>query len=135
MFRFLQRFGHDSQARRRGTGPMTRVRRRNHRLNCEALESRQLLSGYYIVNEASGKVLDDPGGSTSNGANIQQFQLKGGANQRWDLVQVPNSSNIEVVNEASGLVLDDPAYSTSNGTPIDQWQWNGGLNQQWQFVA
>jgi hypothetical protein len=29
---------------------MTRVRRRNYQLNCEALESRQVLSGYYIVN-------------------------------------------------------------------------------------
>ena len=72
---------------------MTRVRRRNHRLDCEALESRQLLSGYYIVNAASGKVLDDPNSSTSYGAVIQQWQLNGGANQRWDLVPVPNSSN------------------------------------------
>ena len=86
MFRYMQRFGRDSQARWRGTGPMTRVRRRNHRLNCEALESRQLLSAYYIVNEASGKVLDDPGFSTSNGADIDQWQLNGGANQRWNVV-------------------------------------------------
>jgi hypothetical protein len=59
MFRFMQRFGRDSQARRRDTGRLNRVRRRNHQLNCEALESRQLLSGYYIVNQASGKVLDN----------------------------------------------------------------------------
>ena len=88
MFRFMQRFGRDSQARGRGTGPLTRVRRRNHRLNCEALESRQLLSGYYIINEYSGKVLDDPGASTSNGAVIDQWQLNGGTNQRWDLIPV-----------------------------------------------
>ena len=67
MFRFMQRFGRDRQARRRGTGPLNRVRRRNHQLNCEALEGRQMLSGYYIVNADSGKVLDDPGGSPSNG--------------------------------------------------------------------
>ena len=134
MFRFLQRFGHDSQARRRGTGPMTRVRRRNHQLNCEALESRQLLSGYYIVNAASGKVLDDPGGSTSNGAVIEQWQLNGGMNQRWDLLPVANNSvNVELVNEASGKVLGDPGFSTSNGTGIIQWEWNGGRNEQWVF--
>ena len=46
---------------------MSRVRRRNYQLNCESLESRQLLSGYYIVNASSGKVLDDPNFSTSNG--------------------------------------------------------------------
>ena len=54
MFEFMQRFTRDSHAGWRGTGPLTRVRRRNHPLNCEALEGRQLLSGYYIVNAASG---------------------------------------------------------------------------------
>ncbi len=110
MFRFMQRFGRDLQARRRGTGPMTRVRRRNHPLNCEALEGRQMLSGYYIVNEASGKVLDDPGGSTSNGAVIDQWQLNGGANQQWNFVKLPNG-NYEVFNESTGQVLDDPGSS------------------------
>ncbi len=131
MFRFMQRFGRDSRARGRGTAPMTRVRRRNHRLNCEALESRQLLSGYYIVNEASGKVLDDPGSSSSNGAHIDQWQLNGGTNQRWDLVPVGNG-NYAIENEASHLVLDN-SLSNSNGTVIDQWQSYGGTNQQWQL--
>ena len=81
MFRFAQRFGRHSQAR------LTRLAAwPNHRLNCEALESRQLLSGYYIVNASSGKVLDDPSFSTSNGTLIQQYQLNGEANQQWDLV-------------------------------------------------
>ena len=44
MFRFMKRFGSDSHASWRGTGSMTRVRRHNHPLNCEALEGRQLLS-------------------------------------------------------------------------------------------
>ena len=128
MFRFTQRVGRHSQERH------ARARRRNHRLNCEALESRQLLSGYYIVNASSGKVLDDPAFSTSNGAVIQQFQPNGGANQRWNLVSLPNG-NYEVVNAYSGKVLDDPAFSTSNGTLIQQYQLNGGLNQQWKLVA
>jgi hypothetical protein len=67
---------------------MTRVRQRKYQLNCEALESRQLLSGFYIVNAASGKVLDDPNFSTANGTHIQQFQLNGGLNQQWRLVPV-----------------------------------------------
>ena len=112
---------------------MTRLRRRNRQLNCEALESRQLLSGYYIVNAFSGKVLDDPGFSTSNGAVIQQFQLNGGANQRWNLVPLANG-NFEVFNAFSGKVLDDPAFSTANGTDIQQYQLNGGANQQWKLL-
>ena len=64
----------------------TGVRKRNYQLNCEVLGSRQLLSGFYILNAASGKVLDDPNFSTSNGAQIIQFQLNGGLNQQWKLL-------------------------------------------------
>jgi hypothetical protein len=133
MFRFMQRFGHDSQTRWRGTGPLPRVRRRSHRLNCEALESRQLLSGYYIVNEASGKVLDDPGGSTSNTADIDQWQLNGGANQQWNVVP-QTDGRFELVNVSSSKALTDPNFSKSNGTIIQQSQPNGGANQQWELV-
>ena len=93
MFRLLQRFGRDRQARRRGTGPLNRVRRRNHPLNCEALESRQLLSAYYIVNLDSGKVLDNSGFSTSSGTPIDQWQFYGGANQQWNLIKQPNGTD------------------------------------------
>ena len=132
MFRFMQRFGRDSQTRRRGNGRSTRVRRRNHRLDCEALEGRQLLSGYYLVNAASGKVLDDPNFSQSNGADIDQWQLNGGANQQWNLV--PAKYGIEVKNASSGKLLEDPGSTKSNGTPIIQDTANGGANQQWNFV-
>ena len=132
MLRFMQRFGRDSQTTWRGTGPMTRVRRRNHQLNCEALESRQLLSGYYIVNAASGKVLDDPNFSATNGAAIDQWQLNGGSNQQGNLV--PGKYGIEVKNAFSGKLLEDPGSSKSNGTPIIQDTANGGVNQQWNFV-
>jgi Ricin-type beta-trefoil lectin domain-like len=132
MFRFLQRFGRDSQARGRGTGPLNRVRRRNHQLKCEDLESRQLLSGYYIINASSLDALDDPGGSTSNFTIIDQWVLNGGANQRWDLVPVGNG-NYFIQNEASQFVLDN-ALSTNDGSVIYQTQSYGGPNQQWQLV-
>ena len=45
-----------------------------------------MLSGCYIVNAASGKVLDDPNFSTSNGTPMIQFQLNGGLNQQWKLL-------------------------------------------------
>jgi hypothetical protein len=130
----LQRFGRDSQARWRGTGPLPRVRRRSPRPNCEALESRQLLSGYYIVNAYSGKLLDDPAFLTANGTNIQQYQVNGGLNQQWRLVPLANG-NYEVFNASSGKVLDDPNFSTANGTLIQQYQVNGGTNQQWKLLG
>ena len=137
MFRFLQRFGRSSQARQRGTVLATRVRRRNHQPKCEALESRQLLSTYYIVNDASDKVLDYPGGSPTNGAIIDQWQLNGGTNQQRHTVPVSTTSSGTVlytlVNASSGLVLGDPGFSPTSGTGIIQWQWNGGLNEQWEI--
>jgi hypothetical protein len=39
-----------------------------------------------VFNAYSGKVLDDPNFSTSNGTPIIQFQLNGGRNQQWKLL-------------------------------------------------
>ena len=134
MFRSMRKPGRDSQARWLGIGepgsrlaapgrrrPTTRARRRNQRLNCEALEGRQMLSGFYIVNMESGLALDDTNSSTSNGNLIQQWQPTGGLDQQWNLVSLPDG-NDEIVNASSGKVLDDTNWSTSNGTPIQQWQ-------------
>ena len=91
-----------------------------------------MLSGYYIVNEASGKVLDDPNFSKSNGAVIDQWQINGGTNQVWNFVRLPDG-NQKIVNAQSGMVLANYDHSTSDGTPIVQRPWNGYLNEQWQI--
>ena len=126
MFRFLQRFGRDSQARRRGIGAINRVRRRNHQLNCEALESRQMLSGWtcYIVNEASGKVLDDPGGSLSNGQN-SSMTSSAAHRDRQPAVGHPSmrgGATSRSSTGASGMCSRPDSLSTSNGPYIDQSQ-------------
>ena len=45
-----------------------------------------MLSGYYVINAFSGKVLGDPGFSNSNATGIIQWQLTGGLNKRWDFM-------------------------------------------------
>jgi Ricin-type beta-trefoil lectin domain-like len=120
MFRFMQRFGRDSQARGRGTGPLTRARRRNHQLNCEALEGRQMLSGFYLANAYSGKVLDDPAGSINLGAVIDQYQITGSANQQWQIGTLSNGYS-RILNTQSGQVLIDTGHSTSGASSIEQW--------------
>ena len=79
MFRFLQRFGRDY--RQEGAAPGHRADDpcgdATMRLNCEALEGRQMLSGYYIVNVASGKVLDDPAARPATDRH-RQWQPNGG---------------------------------------------------------
>jgi hypothetical protein len=112
---------------------MRRTTRRKSQPMIEGLESRQLLSNYYVANAASGKVLDDPSGSTASGTLIQQYQLNGGANQQWQFYYL-SDGNYEIMNATSGKVLDDPGGSTANGTHIQQYQWNGGSNQQWHLL-
>jgi hypothetical protein len=130
---FMQRLGRDSQARRRGTGPLTRVRRRNHQLNCEALDSRQLLSAYYIASVSSGKVVDDPGGSTSENTFIDQYQLTGTANQQWNFISQGNGY-YEIANAQSGQALTDYDNQTGDGAKVVQWPWNGQPQQLWKLV-
>jgi hypothetical protein len=137
---------------------MARTTRRKLSPTLEGLEGRQLLSagvigvvgspspGFdYIVNVASGKVLDDPGGSLGGGTIIQQFQLNSGRNQLWQLLPQANG-HFAIVNAFSGLGLDDPGGSLVDGTPIEQTsqievfgssgipslQWR--IDQQWNVV-
>src|SRR5262249_42543107 len=105
---------------------MTRVNRRKFQATCEGLETRQVLSTYYFLNVASGKVLDDPGFSTANGTALQQYQPTGGTNQQWDLVQLGNG-NYEIANAFSGKALEDSGFSRANGTVIQQNQYHGAI--------
>ncbi len=53
-----------------------------------------MCGGATIDDNASGKVLDDPNFSKSNGAVIQQYQFNDGTNQRWNLI--PSKYGIDV---------------------------------------
>jgi glucosylceramidase len=76
----------------------------------------QQFSGYFqIQSVATGKVLDVPGFSTSDGTLIQQYQANGGSNQKWSMV--PNGplyrgsdgrwhSHYLIVSRSSNKVLD-----------------------------
>ena len=111
---------------------MSRTCKHAFRPDCEAMEGRQLLS-YIILNVASGKALDVPGGSTANGVPIIQYQPHQGLNQQWELIRLYNG-NYLIVNDASGKALDDPGGSKANGVSIIQYQLHGAPNQQWRLV-
>ena len=92
-----------------------------------------LAQNFQIINSNSGKVLDVTGGSTSDGALIQQWDWLGGANQQWQIVPLGNGYSL-IQNVNSGKVLDVYGGYTTGCTPIQQWDWWGGANQQWQIV-
>ena len=63
-----------------------------------------MLSGYYLINAYSGKVLDEPGGSATLGAVIDQWQINGGLNQQWQIVPMYNGySAIVSANQPGAL--------------------------------
>ena len=78
----------------------------------------------------SGKVLDVTGGSTDDGAVIQQWPWHGGDNQRF-FIEPLGDGYVRVVAKHSGKVLDVTGGSADNGALIIQWPWHGGNNQRW----
>ena len=50
------------------------------------IPSQQSSYGHFtIINEASGKVLDDPNSSLDSGTQIVQYDWNGGDNQQWTI--------------------------------------------------
>jgi endo-1,4-beta-xylanase len=75
-----------------------------------------------IVGQQSGRCLDVPNSSTTNGTQLQLYDCWGGSNQRF----THTSSRQLTVN---GKCVD--ASGTSNGTAVILYDCHGGANQQW----
>ncbi|MBQ4565476.1 MAG: RICIN domain-containing protein [Oscillospiraceae bacterium] len=87
--------------------------------------------GYYtIIAQHSGKALDAAGGGTTDGTNVQQYDINGSDAQLWQLVD-NGDGTYRILNKLSGLALDlkDAVLTlgqniqlyTSNGTPAQSW--------------
>lgn len=95
-------------------------------------------SGYWnIINVKSGKALDDTGGSTTNGTQLQQYTITGTGNwnQQWQIVSV-GSGYYKILNRTSGLGVDLTGGNVANSTAIQQYtvSGNGNYGQNWQLV-
>ena len=89
------------------------------------------ISGTFdLFNARTGKVLEVVGGSTSNGALVQQNTLNGSPQQQWQLTPLGNGA-YSIANVLSGDVLDVIMGSRADGTLIQQYQYLGDSNQQW----
>jgi len=71
----------------------------------------------------SGKCIDDTGGSTTNGTQLQIWTCTGGPNQA-----ITSTGGTLQVN---GLCLDASGHGTANNTVVQVWSCSGGTNQQW----
>jgi hypothetical protein len=94
------------------------------------------ISGRYIlVNRNSGKVLEVAGGSTADGANVQQGSYSGATYQQWDVTPVNSRvggdfSYFAITSVATGKVLDDFNWSLDNGANIAMYGNGFAANQQ-----
>jgi len=67
-----------------------------------------------------------------DGANIQQWDCHGGANQLWKIV-TKDSGYYLVVPMHTNKCMDVAGGGTHNGANIQQWSCHGGNNQMWKI--
>lgn len=90
-------------------------------------------NGYFkLVNLFSGKVLDVPGSSTTQGQVLQQYDWNGSNAQQWQLTEVGFGA-YKVINRGNGLALTNEGASTTNGTTITQRSFVNNSSQWWVF--
>jgi hypothetical protein len=82
-----------------------------------------------IVGVQSGRCLDVPNASTTNGTQVQLWDCTGAANQAWTYTA---GKQLTVY---GSKCLDANGQGTSNGTTAIIWDCNGQVNQQWNVNA
>ena len=80
-----------------------------------------------IVGGQSGRCLDVPNSSTTNGTQVQLFDCTGQANQSWTLTA---GRQLQVFGTKC---LDANGQGRTNGTLVIIWDCNGQANQQWSL--
>jgi len=78
-----------------------------------------------IVGTGSGRCIDVPNSSTTNGTQVQLWDCNGNSNQRWTYT---SSKQLMVY---GNKCLDANGKGTTNGTTVIIWDCNGQTNQQW----
>ncbi|WBB82105.1 RICIN domain-containing protein [Micromonospora sp. WMMD882] len=82
-----------------------------------------------LVGGQSGRCVDVPNSSTTNGTQAQLWDCGSGANQRWTYTA---GKQLTVY---GNKCLDANNAGTTNGTTVIIWDCHGGLNQQWNLNA
>jgi len=85
----------------------------------------QPTQGVQIVGTQSGRCMDVPGNTTTNGTQVALWDCNGGNNQRWSYT---SGKQLQVY---GNKCLDASGRGTANGTAAIIWDCNGQNNQQW----
>lgn len=87
----------------------------------------------FACSNASRKVWDVAGGSSSNGANVQMYNSNMTKAQRW-LIHEDENGFLTFENTGSGLVLDVSGGIAESGRNVQQYVANGTRAQKWIAV-
>jgi hypothetical protein len=82
-------------------------------------------NGGPLRGEQSGRCVDVPALSQTNGTVVALWDCNGGPNQTWTATA---SQQLQVYGTKC---LDAEAHHTADGTAVQIWDCNGGANQQW----
>ncbi|MCX3058288.1 non-reducing end alpha-L-arabinofuranosidase family hydrolase [Streptomyces beihaiensis] len=74
----------------------------------------------------SGRCLDVPNASQTDGTYLQIWDCSGNANQQW------TSTDSGQLTVYGNKCLDVPGHATTAGTRVQIWTCSGGANQQWR---
>lgn len=90
--------------------------------------------GYYQLHPSSAPAscLVVAGGSTADGANVEQDTCSGSQSQ-WRLEPLPDGS-VRFVARHSGKVLDLASCGLANGTDLLQWSWLDNICQRYHLL-
>ncbi|MBR3644899.1 MAG: RICIN domain-containing protein, partial [Lachnospiraceae bacterium] len=89
---------------------------------------------YRIVNRHSGLCLDVSGGSSANGANVQQWTANGIAAQTWEVNFNSDDSTYVITSTINGKAVDMDGWSKDNGGNAIMWDNNKTNNQRWYIT-
>lgn len=91
-------------------------------------------SYYKIINRNSAKLLGVTSGSTTDGAQIEQYTDGGWTSQHWQFIDV-GGRYYKIKNRNSGKIMDISSGSSADGANTIQYTDNGGLNQQFRIIS
>ena len=101
----------------------------------EPLQAAPIKEGHSYVIRArhSQKVVNVAGGSTANGANVDQLTANGSTSQQWT-ANYRGGGYWRFINVNSGKVLETAGVSAAPRANIQQWEWLNNDGQQWRTV-
>ena len=90
---------------------------------------------YYLKSASTGKlVLDISGGSKSDRANVQIYNVNGTNAQQFQITHVKDGY-CKIISKNSGKALEYNSGADVNGANVYQNAWNGKNNQLWKVIS